>query len=287
MGSRTTWLWLFVASLGVTALLGVMALLTPGVPFQEELLGTSGLLTAYSLLGLVASLAIARARSYAVIWTAIGCLAVSLLIWLGLIWFDAMIPWDTVDDSHRCAVTALVFGVLGIHGTLLPLVRIKRRLGKAVRLGTIVAACAGAVLALGIMWDVGLPLRDDLLARIAAAFLIPAALGTIAVPVLARIEFVGGAHFDADSLDRFVPVFIRCPRCALEQTVPANRKNRCDGCGLEAMISFTEPRCVCGYLLYGLPEPTCPECGRDVPVGVRWGASGVSDGPEHGGSAAE
>ncbi|MBK7403802.1 MAG: hypothetical protein IPJ41_04005 [Phycisphaerales bacterium] len=272
MGSRTTWLWLFVASLGAMALLGVLALLTPGVPHEEELLATSAILTAYSLLGLVATFAIAKGPLPAVSWAAVGLLALSLCAWLTLVWFDNAMGWWIRELIAKLSTTATVLGVLGLHAVLLLLVRVARRLSVAVRTGTIAAACLGALLALGMMWEISPLLDDSLTGRVAAALLIPAALGTIAVPVLARIDVVARRDSQEDSLDRFVPVTIRCPRCDLERTSPANRKSTCQGCGLEATITLTEPRCACGYLLYGLPSPLCPECGRTVPEARRWGA---------------
>lgn len=269
MGSRTVWLWFFVASLGVTALLGVVALLTPGFPFQGPLLATSALLSAYSLLGLVATVPIARGRCRKVVWAAVGCLACSFVGWLVLTWFDRAIGWDAQEQIAKTALTLLTFGVLGLHGVLLHLVRLVRPLGRTVRTGTIAAACAGCALMLGALWDAPLIGNSDI-GRFVAALLIPSALGTIAVPVLGRIEYLGGVNFDDDSLDRHVPVVIRCPRCELERTAPANRTTRCSGCGLQSVLSFTEPRCACGYLLYGLPEPKCPECGRDVPEEKLW-----------------
>lgn len=276
MGSRTLWLWLFVASLGVTALLGVLALLTPGVPYEGELLATSGLLTAYSLAGLVATFAIAKGPLPGVAWAAVGLLAFSLCAWLVLVWFGRAMGWDTRDLIAKLSASATVFGVLGLHAVLLLLVRLARRLSITCRTGTIIAACLGALLALGLMWDISLLLDDDFTGRVAAALLIPAALGTIAVPVLARIEFVGRRESQEEGLDRFVPVTIRCPRCALERKAHANRKSRCQGCGLEAMVSFTEPRCTCGYLLYGLPDPVCPECGRAIPKEQWWGCGSAA-----------
>jgi hypothetical protein len=106
------------------------------------------------------------------------------------------------------------------------------------------------------------------------ALLIPAALGTIAVPVLARIELVAGREGQEHTLGRAVSVQVRCPRCALEQEIAANRKARCPGCGLEMTLKLSEPRCRCGYLLYGLREPVCPECGRPVDAERRWERAG-------------
>lgn len=276
MGSRTLWLWMFVGSLAVTALLGMMALLMPSVPREVELLATSGLLTAYSLLGLVASIAIAKERMLVLAWVAVFALGLSLAIWLTLVWFETWM-WESGETLSRLGGTLTIMGLLALHAVLLSFPHLDRTTGRATRIGTITAAIAGGSLALLLIWDIG-TFYDDTVGRLTGAMLIPAALGTIAVPVLARIEHVSGRHDEEHTLGRAVPVQVRCPRCAREHEFAANRKGRCAGCGLEMAVKIAEPRCRCGYLLYGLPEPVCPECGRPVEQD-RWWRGGVPESP--------
>jgi len=270
VGSRTLWLWIFVGSLGVTALLGMMALLMPRVPYEEELLATSGLLTGYSLLGLVASLAIARGRSRVLAWTAVVALGLSLAGWLGLVWFEPWLRGDAIEICAKLGGTTTIVGLLALHSVLLSFPRLTRTIGRVTRVGTVAAAMGGGALALALMWEIDL-FQEESVARLMGALLIPAALGTIAVPVLWRIEHVTAKEGEEHTLGRSVPVRVRCPRCAMEQELAANRKGRCAGCGLEMTLRLSEPRCQCGYLLYGLPEPICPECGRPVDQERWWG----------------
>jgi hypothetical protein len=255
---------MFVGSLAVTALLGMMALLMPSVPREEELLATSGLLTGYSLLGLVASLAIAKRRSLVLAWTAVGTLGASLALWLTLIWF-ATWRWEAGETLVRLGGTLTIVGLLALHSVLLSFPRLDRSAGRATRMGTIAAAVGAGSLAMLLMWDIGI-FDEEAVGRLMGALLIPGALGTIAVPVLARIEHLASRDGEEHTLGRSVPVHIRCPRCELAQELAANRKGRCSGCGLEMTVKLAEPRCRCGYLLYGLHEPRCPECGGEVPA---------------------
>ncbi len=193
MPSRTFWLWFFVASLGVTAVLGMMALLLPSIPFEEELFLSSALLAGYSLLGLMASIAIARCPIRAAAWAAVASLAISLAVWLVLIWGESAISWRTAETIARIGGSFTVLGVLPLHASLLLLASFERLLSRAVRVVTIVAACGAGLLLMSLFWgfwdswysDVG-----EWIGRLTGALAIPAALGTIAVPVLARIEFV-------------------------------------------------------------------------------------------------
>ena len=271
MPSRTLWLWLFVGSLGVTAVLGMMAFLIDRFPFQEELLATSGLLSGYSLAGLVASFAIAsgRLRSMtALAWVAIGLLALGFLVWMYLIWFNSGLHYQTEETLARIGGTPTILGVFGLHAVLLMLPPFERRISRVVRWVTIAAACLLSCLLLIILWEAGW-LSSEGKVRLSGALALPAALGTIAVPVLARIEFVSRREGQEHTIGRHVPIRFCCPRCERESEQAANRRFLCPGCGLEATVTLAEPRCLCGYLLHGLPEPVCPECGRAVD-GDKW-----------------
>lgn len=269
MGSRTPWLWLFVGSLAVTAVLGVMAILLPSIPFEGELLITSALLTGYSLLGLMASVAIARGRLVRLAWVSICLLALSLLDWLVLVWFDSAISWEAEEAIAKPGATMTTFGIVTLHAALLCQLNLDRRVSQWVRIGTIAAATIAAALLVSVFWDVFV-FGEDWTARLIGALAIPAALGTIAVPVLARIEYVSRRDGEEHTIGRHVSVSMRCPRCSHEREQVANRRGRCEECGLEITVSFAEPRCLCGYLLHGLPEPICPECGRAVEDDKWW-----------------
>lgn len=65
------------------------------------------------------------------------------------------------------------------------------------------------------------------------------------------------------TIPRRVKMKMTCPQC--HQWLEAiSGSARCDECGLRMIVEITEPRCLCGYLLYELKGNVCPECGRDI-----------------------
>ncbi|MCH9058237.1 MAG: hypothetical protein IIB55_06395 [Planctomycetes bacterium] len=265
MQARRMLLRFFVASLAVTGALGVTALLME-FPFKEELLGTSFLLTIYSLAGLVCAFVISRRTLAAAAWVGAGLLALSLCGWLVLVWSQHLVRFGALDPLPQVSASANVLGVFVMHGVLLMLVRFKRSWGKLVRFGTIACAAVVALWAILAFWD-WYWLINESLGRVVGAIAIVGSLGTIATPLLARLE---GLDRDAEgdaTLTGVVPVSLTCPRCARALVIAANKTRRCQGCGLKISVRFQEPRCGCGYLLHGLTGDTCPECGRSIPTG--------------------
>lgn len=70
---------------------------------------------------------------------------------------------------------------------------------------------------------------------------------------------------------------LQCPRC--EQWLQMRSGFiACPGCTLPIRFEFNEPRCRCGYPLHRLAGSRCPECGREVPSGERWGRAARTGG---------
>lgn len=267
MQARRMLLRFFVGSLAVTGALGVTALLME-FPFKEELLATSFLLTIYSLVGLVCAFVIGRRTLAAAAWVGAGLLALSLCGWLVLVWSQHLVRFGALDPLPQVSASANVLGVFVMHGVLLMLVSLKRSLGRLVRVGTIACAAAVALWAILAFWDWDVLYGyGEFILRVVGAIAIVGSLGTIATPLLARLE---GLDRDAEgdaTLTGVVPVSLTCPRCAKALVIAANKTRRCQGCGLKISVRFQEPRCDCGYLLHGLTGDTCPECGRSIPTG--------------------
>jgi hypothetical protein len=266
---RRTLLWIFIGSLGLTGVLGAGALLLPNMPNTDELLWSSFLLTIYSLAGLICAALLAQRRYVALTWTGIATLGTSLIGWLALIWFDSSIGYDNVDQVVRPTGTATVFGALATHAVLLLLVPMRRTLGKMVRLWTIVAATIAGLWLVMMIWT-DFDFGTDFVARLIGAITILGSLGTIATPILGRLENLDQQAMGDSALRGNVPVSLTCPRCAHQLSAMSNRISRCKGCGLKITVEFEEPRCACGYLLLGLTGDTCPECGKAIPHQDHW-----------------
>ncbi|MCL2646666.1 MAG: zinc ribbon domain-containing protein [Phycisphaerales bacterium] len=102
--------------------------------------------------------------------------------------------------------------------------------------------------------------------RLAAASGIVAVCCTMAVAILARLnrkmDFANNTTIVSKVMTH---ISLTCPRCDAKQTIQLGN-DTCTACGLLFALKIEEPRCpTCGYLLYLLTSPQCPECGTPVP----------------------
>jgi hypothetical protein len=104
-----------------------------------------------------------------------------------------------------------------------------------------------------------------------AAASVLAACGTVVTPILGYVERLA-QRGEQGSLANHVRLHLTCPRCGSEQDCAVGA-SRCASCQLKIVIDIDEPRCNCGYLLYGLQDSRCPECGREIPQEDRWASA--------------
>lgn len=273
VSSRTA-LWAFLGVLGLTVLLGLAFILD--LVQDERLLGTSGVVAAGCLATLVAAFVADQGRflrwmhvGMAVGWCGVAC-------WIGLIWLSPAISWEQEEVIARVAggfsvpATAIVF----VGMTMFPRARGTGVLLARWSTATLVAFWASFGEFAIVLPDaadviIDLVLGQQWFARMVGASAVLVAAGTVAQPVLIRLgrstEGTEGAI-----RGRRTPVACRCPRCAAECALDANVDAACAACGLRIRVELEEPRCACGYLLYGLESPGCPECGSPVPESARW-----------------
>ena len=159
----------------------------------------------------------------------------------------------------------LWFGAVGlVQIGLLSLLDIRAsRVARLVRVATVVTV---SVLAVGFFIEASdaveleSPYVDWFQRLLIFASMVNAA-GTFAIYLLAAIA--SQQRPAAESLPPTVALSAACPRCKAANTFPAGR-SECQSCGLRVTLDIEEPRCPCGYLLYKLDSPNCPECGRLV-----------------------
>lgn len=96
---------------------------------------------------------------------------------------------------------------------------------------------------------------------------IGSATGTLAVVILHVISRIRGEEDGGGPVATTSPttsrrtIRLECPRCGVPREAPLGR-SACS-CGLGLTVTVEEETCVkCGYLLYGLASPICPECGE-------------------------
>ena len=87
-------------------------------------------------------------------------------------------------------------------------------------------------------------------------------IGSLVVPMAVRNHARQQAR-PRESVSSTLRMSMICPRCDIDLEVMQGPA-RCDACGLTMLIEVEEPRCECGYLLFALTTPTCPECGRTI-----------------------
>ena len=273
VSSRTA-LWAFLSVLGLTVVLGLAFILD--VVQDERLLGTSGVVAAGCLATLVAAFVADQGRfvrwmhvGMAVGWCGVACA-------IGLIWLSAALP---TEFELRVARVAGGFCVPAAAIVFVGMTMFPRARGTWVLLArwstaslVVFWACFGefAIVLPQVAEDiVQLVVGEQWFARSVGASAVLVAAGTVAQPVLIRL---GRSTEGAEGAirGRRTPVTCRCPRCAAECALDANVDAACAACGLRIRVELEEPRCRCGYLLYGLESPGCPECGAPVPESARW-----------------
>jgi hypothetical protein len=96
----------------------------------------------------------------------------------------------------------------------------------------------------------------------------------VAVPVLARADARRERARVAAAHDRALAT-LQCVRCGQWMQMHSG-KAACPRCRSIITLEFEEPRCACGYLLFGLETASCPECGAAVPASARWKGAPVT-----------
>ncbi|MHC4415732.1 MAG: hypothetical protein ACYS0G_10645 [Planctomycetota bacterium] len=263
MRLRTTFLWTMIVSLVLAALLGIVTLLLPTrYGPHEEILGSTALFGAFSLMALMCATVLEKRRLVPLMWVGISAAALALVTWLALLWFERPMTWRVERFVARTGGTFTVASVLLAQTGLLALPRFDRLSEGGVRRATIgVSILLGAVIVALIWWFD--PIEDlideNAIFRILGVLCILTACGTIVTPILWKVQVVRRAH-SAESIPRKLEVRVACPRCRTEQTMITG-PSKCGHCGLRMTIHVEEPRCACGYLLYQLESDRCRGAG--------------------------
>lgn len=262
----------FLAVVAVSAALGLLVIMN--VVTDTRFLATSAIVAVGCMATFVCALVADHGRFSR--WmrsaTVIGWLGV--LVWLFMVWFEAAL------GSKGMEITARIAGALSLYAvwSIFSAVTLAPRGG-----GTITAIIRWSVFALAAWWsavgEFGLvepdiaelvvnTIGEQWFARIIAASAVLICAGTLAQPVLIRVA--GAAPPESAIRGRRAKVALGCPRCGTPCELETNTDAKCAACQLAIRVEVDEPRCACGYLLFGLETSTCPECGAAVSESLHW-----------------
>ena len=268
----------FLTVVAVSALLGLLVIMN--VVTDTRFLTTSAIIAVGCMATFVCALVADHGRFAR--WmrsaTVVGWLGV--LVWLFLVWFEAAL------GSKGMEITARIAGALSLYAvwSIFSAVTLAPRGG-----GTITAIIRWSVFVLAAWWsavgEFGLvkpdiaekvvnAIGEQWFFRIVAASAVVIGAGTLAQPVLIRIA--GAAPQESAIRGRRAKVALGCPRCGTRYELETNTDAKCAACQLAIRVEVDEPRCACGYLLFGLETSTCPECGAAVPESLHWKGAPVT-----------
>jgi hypothetical protein len=262
----------FLTVVAVSAVLGLLVIMN--LVTDTRFLATSAIVAVGCMATFVCALVADHGRFAR--WmrsaTIVGWL--SVLVWLFMVWFEAALGSNGMEVTSRIAGALSLYAVWSIFSA----VTLAPRGG-----GTMTAIVRWSVFGLATGWSaitefaivepdvaemVVNAIGEQWVGRIVAASAVVIGAGTLAQPVLIRIA--GAAPQESAIRGRRAKVALGCPRCGRQCELETNTDAKCAACQLAIRVEVDEPRCACGYLLFGLETATCPECGAAVPESLHW-----------------
>ena len=268
----------FLTVVAVSALVGLLVIMN--VVTDTRFLATSAIVAVGCMATFVCALVADHGRFAR--WmrsaTIVGWLGV--FVWLFLGWFQAALASNGMETTARIAGALSLYAVWSIFSA----VTLAPRGG-----GTMTAIVRWSVFGLATGWSaigefaivepdvaemVVNAIGEQWVGRIVAASAVVIGAGTLAQPVLIRIA--GTTPHESAIRGRRAKVALGCPRCDAPCELETNTDGKCSACQLSIRVEVDEPRCACGYLLFGLETASCPECGAAVPESAHWKGAPVT-----------
>ncbi|MFO0963479.1 MAG: hypothetical protein U0625_11325 [Phycisphaerales bacterium] len=288
---------LFLAVLGIVAVLGLLAIFSPSV--DGRLVGSAAILAGMCLMLFLAGVPAERWGARWLCVVGAGAAIVAGMLGLVLAWVPIAELLNGPDqdwngpgymaERHLVQVTA-AFVQLALLCIFVAWITGPRHGSGPIRL--LQRGVAGAAIACGTIGIAGtifpervwpflesLFIARDLFYRVFVAVMLLTAAGAIALPILLLQRRLREAQDNGSALrGQRTRVALRCPRCAQPLEIEANAPSECGACRLALRIELQEPRCACGYLLYRIDAPACPECGRPIDEDKRWKGTAAGQG---------
>ena len=268
----------FLVLVAGSAVLGLLSILD--VVQDLRFVANGAILTVGCLATLVAALVADHGRFPRLMRasTLVGWFGVA--VWIFLIWFENPLGQSGTEIAARIAGAFSLMAAWGIFTgvTLAPRAR-----------GAAVETVRWIVFGLSTFWaafgEFGLAQPDlaewivnsigeQWARRIIASSAVLVGAGSLAQPVMLRLA--ASKLGEGAIRGRRARVSLGCPRCGAACALETNTDGACPACKLSIRVEVDEPRCSCGFLLYGLDSPACPECGAMIPEALRWHAAAVT-----------
>lgn len=259
--TQRTFLFSFLASIASCGALGVFCLLQGNLgPIEARILGSTALVGAASILGLIGVMAWEQRRWHPLGMWGVYVAAIALLFSLVMIWSNQLgLPWLDQNETYwKLLGIAWVFSVTLPHVCLLSFARLHASYLRVRRITIIAIGLLAALVCYAIITE---GRGGDILFRLIGIFAIADVCGTIAMPILHRVS---GIRTREAARTTELELTLTCPRCESTQKLGVGR-SKCRTCGLKFVIDIEEQLCPhCGYALYKLESANCPECGQAV-----------------------
>lgn len=247
MRPRLVFLWILIASLAIAAAMGVFALLgfsslgNTEVRFLVSCLTIAGA----SLVTVAVTFVADRRRVIIVARFGMAVTWLACFVWLGLTWIDPGYPKE--EPWIRLGGILTTLSLWAATFGLLRLPTLTSGLFAGIRTITgVIASLLAASIILAIVFDID----ADEMTRFIGILVILVIAGSVATPILALIDR-SRQELETTGLESRVVVSLSCPRCGKAQPLKTGGA-KCTGCGLRIEIRVEEPRCACGFLLYGI-----------------------------------
>jgi hypothetical protein len=262
----------FLVVVAVSAVLGLLVIMN--VVTDTRFLATSAIIAIGCMATFIGALVADHGRFARWMRTASIVGWLSVLVWLFLVWFEPAL------GSGGMEITARIAGALSLYAvwSIFSAVTLAPRGG-----GGIASVVRWSVFGLTVCWStfgefaLASPNTAELIVssigeqwffRVVAGSVVMIGAGTLAQPVLIRIA--GAVSRESVIRGRRAKVALGCPRCGTPCDIGTNTDAECAACHLAIRVEVEEPRCACGYLLFGLETSSCPECGAAVSEKMRW-----------------
>ncbi len=268
----------FLTVVAVSALVGLLVIMN--VVTDTRFLATSAIVAVGCMATFVCALVADHGRFAR--WmrsaTIVGWLGV--FVWLFLGWFQAALASNGMETTARIAGALSLYAVWSIFSAVTLAPRGGGTMTAIVRWSVfgLATGCSAigefAIVEPDVAEMVVNAIGEQWVGRIVAASAVVIGAGTLAQPVLIRIA--GTTPHESAIRGRRAKVALGCPRCGAPCELETNTDGKCSACHLSIRVEVDEPRCACGYLLFGLETASCPECGAAVPESAHWKGAPVT-----------